>query len=69
MIEKLWELGTLQDNETGEPEMGYKIEMMWHEGEEEKRKSFEGTDVPQILQDAMRFIIYHYKPKNNESYI
>lgn len=65
MIENIWELGTIGITEdTKEPIIGYRIEMLWHEGELECRKSFEG-DNPNIVQiDAMQFILNHYK-KNN----
>lgn len=60
MIDKLWESGYI----AAEPEdslMGYQITMVWHEGEKELHETFSGTDVNDVLQRAMKFIITHYK--------
>lgn len=62
MIEQIFETGS--GSVDGSVPMSYGIEMLWHEGEAEHRKSIEGTDVNLILQDAMKFIINHYKKEN-----
>jgi len=65
MIEKIWESGYFNFIDDI---MVYMISMVWHEGSVEKREDFEGTDIYEVRNRALNFIMGYYIDEQNKCF-
>lgn len=63
MITEIREYGSIPANQTDEL-MNYNIEIKFDIEDNMPPKTFTGTDVNEVLQKSMKFIIKHYKSTN-----
>lgn len=58
MIDNVIDYGYCSEKE---PKMGYGIKITWHNEQQDSVETFSGSDVNEVLVNAMRFIIKHHK--------